>query len=171
MCMLVAMHRASACPQILCPLACSSTGSRILENVLQKLGDDEPHSDQKTAKEIHQVRNRSRCCVNQGALTPRSSGADSSCLVPIEVRSTVRSCEPCERRLQMLQRVTTAVVDNLGDCITDRCGSHVARRLLSVAAGRAVGPAAVRKPKSTLFEDEQAEQPAPQVRAQPPDTS
>ena len=76
-----------------------------------------------------------------------------------------------ERRLQMLQRVTAAVVDNLGDCITDRCGSHVARRLLSVAAGRAVGPAAVRKPKSTLFEDEPAEQPAPQVQAQPPDTS
>ncbi len=63
----------------------------------------------------------------------------------------------------MLGRVCAAVVDNLGDCITDRCGSHVARRLLSVAAGRPVGPAAARKPKSELFEDEDAPTEQPQV--------
>lgn len=66
---------------------------------------------------------------------------------------------------QALGRVCAAVIDNLGDCVTDRCGSHVARRLLAVAAGRDVSPTQARKPKpSELFDDEDAPAEQPQVR-------
>lgn len=66
---------------------------------------------------------------------------------------------------QALGRVTSAVIDNLGDCVTDRCGSFVARRLLAVGAGRAVAPAQGRKPKpSELFDEDEDAPEQPQVQ-------
>jgi hypothetical protein len=66
---------------------------------------------------------------------------------------------------QALGRVTVAVIDNLDECVTDRCGSFVARRLLAVGAGRAVAPAQGRKPKpSELFDDDDQAPEQPQVQ-------
>lgn len=91
-------------------MSSDSTGSYIVEQILQKVAAQQEDADAVTKTAARQVLNG--CC--------------------------------------------DAIVDSLEACITDRCASHVARQLLSTAAGRDVSPPAgkAKIQPSVLFDDE-----------------